>query len=308
MNILITGGIGFIGANLVKKLKKNNNHKIVIVDNFSTGSSKYLKNYKVKIYKGDIKNYKFLEKCFNNIDCVIHLAGHTRVVDSIKNPMYNFKENLIGTLNLLDISRRKKVKNFIFSSSGGALMDEKRTTSSEKMLPSPTSPYGASKLSCEAYCMSFSKSYSMNIKCLRFSNVYGPESWHKDSIVATLFKNILKNKITTIYGDGTQTRDFVYVGDICSAIIRLINYKYNGIVNIGAGKSYNLKQLIKKAKKITKYKLKIKNSKFRKGEIRKAQQDISKVASLIKFKANYNFEEGLKKTWEWFVLYNKKKN
>ena len=156
--------------------------------------------------------------------------------------------------------------------------------------------------------MSFSKSYNINIKCLRFSNVYGPESWHKDSIVATLFKNILKNKTTTIYGDGSQSRDFVYVGDICSAIIRLIDYKYNGVVNIGAGKSYNLKQLIKKIKKITKYTLKIKHAKFRKGEIKKAKQDISKAASLIKFKANDNFEDGLKKTWEWFASYSKKFN
>ena len=100
MNILITGGAGFIGSNLVNLLSKNKKYKIIIIDNFSKGSINYIKKYNVKVKKGDIKNYKFLKKCFKKIDCVIHLAGSTRVIDSIKDPISNFKENLIGTLNV----------------------------------------------------------------------------------------------------------------------------------------------------------------------------------------------------------------
>tara|TARA_Y100000590_G_scaffold166989_1_gene191218 strand:+ start:16056 stop:16976 length:921 start_codon:yes stop_codon:yes gene_type:complete len=303
VNILITGGAGFIGSNLVNLLSKNKKYKIIIIDNFSKGSINYIKKYNVKVKKGDIKNYKFLKKCFKKIDCVIHLAGSTRVIDSIKDPISNFKENLIGTLNLLSLSKERKVKNFIFASSGGALMGEKKKISSEKALPSPTSPYGASKLACEAYCMAFSKSYKLNVKCLRFSNIYGPYSWHKESIVAAFFKNILNNKTTTIYGDGTQSRDFIYVGDICFAIMKMINSKFNGVINIGSGKTYNIKKLIKEIKKITKLKIKIKYTKFRKGEIKNAKMNNSKAISLIKFYNHYTFREGLKNTWHWFNSY-----
>ena len=306
MNILITGGAGFIGSNLVNLLSKNKKYKITIVDNFSKGSINYIKKNNVKIKKGDIKNYKFLKKCFKKIDCVIHLAGSTRVIDSIKDPISNFRENLIGTLNLLSLSKEKKVSNFIFASSGGALLGEKNKISNEHALPSPSSPYGASKVACEAYCMAFSKSYNLDVKCLRFSNVYGPNSWHKESIVATLFKNILNRRDTTIFGDGTQTRDFIYVEDICSGIIKSMNSKYSGVINIGTGKSFSLKYLIKTVKKITNTKLNLKHKNFRKGEIKKSRVDNSKAISLIKFKTSFDFEEGLINTWKWFISYNKK--
>ena len=108
MNILITGGAGFVGSNLARILGRNKKHKITIIDNLSKGSINYIKGYEYKIYKGDIKNYYFLEKCFKKIDCVIHLAAGTGVIDSIKNPLLNFQENLVGTLNLLNLSKKKK--------------------------------------------------------------------------------------------------------------------------------------------------------------------------------------------------------
>ena len=305
MKILITGGAGFIGSNLIRLLSKKRENKIIVIDNFSKGTINYLKEYDVKIYKGDIKNYSFLKKIFKKIDCVVHLAAGTSVIESIKSPLSNFRENLIPTLNLLNLSKDKKVKKFIFASSGGAIIGEKNNIVNENIVPEPSSPYGASKAACEAFCIAFSKSYGLNVKCLRFSNVYGPNSWHKKSIVATFYKNILRNKKTTIYGDGTQTRDFIFVDDICKGIIKSMNSNYNGVINLGAGKSYNLKYLIKKIKMITKSRVKINYQNFRKGEIKKAKIDNSKAISLIKFSASQSFEEGLKKTWEWFNSYKK---
>lgn len=306
MKILVTGGAGFIGSNLVKLLSKNKRNKIIVIDNFSKGSINYLKGYNLKIHKGDIKNYNFLKRIFVKIDCVIHLAAGTSVIESIRDPLSNFRENLIPTLNLLNLSKDKKVKKFLFASSGGAIIGEKRNILNENMVPAPSSPYGASKAACEAFCIAFSKSYDLNVKCLRFSNVYGPNSWHKKSIVATFYKNILRNKKTTIYGDGTQTRDFIFVDDICKGIIKSMNSNYNGIINLGAGKSYNLKYLIKNIKKITKSRIKIKYQNFRKGEIKKAKIDNSRAVSLIKFRTSQSFAGGLKSTWEWFNSYKKK--
>ena len=306
MKILITGGAGFVGSNLIKLLSKKKGNQIIVIDNFSNGSITYLKGYNIKIYKGDVKNYNFLKKIFIKIDCVIHLAAGTSVVESIKKPLSNFQENLIPTLNLLNLCKEKKVKKFVFASSGGAIIGDKKNIINENIVPEPSSPYGASKAACEAFCIAFSKSYGLNVKCLRFSNVYGPNSWHKKSIVATFYKNILKNKITTIYGDGTQTRDFIFVDDICKGIIKAMNSNYNGVINFGAGKSYNLKFLIKKIKKITKKKVKINYQNFRKGEIKKAKIDNSRAISLIKFTTSQSFEEGLKNTWNWFNSYKRK--
>ena len=187
-------------------------------------------------------------------------------------------------------------------------MGEKNKISNEIALPSPSSPYGASKVACEAYCMAFSKSYNLNVKCLRFSNVYGPNSWHKESIVATLFKNILKRKDTTIFGDGSQTRDFIHVEDICSGIIKSMSFKYSGVINLGTGKSFSLKYLITTIKRITHSELNLKYKNFRKGEIKKSKVDNSKAISLIKFKTYFNLEEGLVDTWKWFVSHSKKFN
>lgn len=224
MRILITGGCGFIGSNLIKTLNLNNLFDITIIDDLSRGSLDYVKNFQYKEFINlDIVNSNHLNDTFKNIDCVIHLAALGSVVESIDYPHKNFKINVEGTFNVLNAARLNKVKKFIFASTGGALMGNTDPPVSESSLPRPISPYGSSKLAGEAYCSSFSESYGMNIIALRFANIVGPNCNHKKGVINNFFEKIHKQENLTIFGDGSSSRDYLHVYDLCDGIIAAIN-------------------------------------------------------------------------------------
>src|ERR1700761_4783444 len=215
---LVTGGCGFIGVNLIRQLKETG-AAVRVLDHLSLGKREDVAPLGVELQVGDIRDTKTVAKACEGIETVVHLAGHTRVLESLSDPALNFEINAAGTFNVLEASRRAGVQKVIFASTGGAILGEQVQPVHEGMLPRPISPYGASKLAGEAYCSAFFGSYGLNTVALRFSNVYGPYSYHKGSVVAAFFRNLRQKEPIVIYGDGEQTRDFVYVGDLVKAIL-----------------------------------------------------------------------------------------
>ena len=323
MRILITGGLGFIGTNLISYLvKKDKIKQIIIVDNKSKSNTKYLdsiysykyfnnmKNYKINksrinVINADTKNSPFANKITRNIDCVIHLAAESGVDLSIKNPRKSFDININGTFNYLDACRTNNVRNFIFASSGSVFGDAKPPMS-EMTLKNPISTYGSSKLSIETFCETYSKIFEINTTILRFSNAYGPYSSHKKSIVANFSKNIINEKPISINGDGKTTRDYIHVSDIVKAIYNSLNQKDSfQNFNISTGKQTSINTLLKNITNIfSKFgykKIIIKNQKERKGDMRFNSMSSKKYLNYYKEKNFINLNDGLRNTIEWFI-------
>ena len=321
IKILVTGGCGFIGTSLVAKLSKCNNYEITIIDNFS---SSYLKNFKrsflliagnklniskIKIIKGDITNTNLLLKNTKKIDCIIHLAASAGVDVSIKNPYYDFKNNVVGFINLIEAARLNKVKKIIIASSGASVGNAKPPIN-EKINPKPVSPYGASKLTNEIYSYAYSLSYNLNPIVLRFSNVYGPGSDFKQSVISKFIKDYMQKSINQIYGNGKQTRDFIYIDDLISAIEKCITNKkiFNEIFQISSAREVKISEInkiiVNELKLIGYKKLKTIYKPERKGDVFKNFSDNSKAKRMLNWKPKQNLIQGIKKTIKYFSILN----
>lgn len=301
--ILITGGCGFIGLNLIAYLMKKPVSDIVVLDNLSIGRKENLHEFDVEFHEGDIRDTTLVEKLISSVDSVIHLAADTRVIESIENPDYNFDVNVVGTYNLLRAARNKGIERFVFASTGGAILGDIDPPVHEGIVPRPISPYGASKLFAEGYCSAFAGSYDMRTVALRFSNVYGPRSYHKGSVVAAFYKRIINGLPLIVYGDGTQTRDYVYVDDICEAIYLSLSGEHGGkVYQLGSGKETSINELITEIKEVVgkDYNVDVRYESFRKGEIRKNYADISNAKRTLGFDSKVKLKDGLRRTWEWF--------
>ena len=323
MNILITGGLGFIGTNLTKLLlTKSEVKRIIIIDNQSKTKNDYLKsicdykyfdnhkNYytsrkRVSVIKADTKNYKFSNQITKNIDVVIHLAAESGVDLNIANPKKSFDTNILGTFNYLESSRDNGVKNFIFSSSGSVFGDA-TPPMSEETLKKPISTYGSSKLTIESFCETYSRIFKLKTTVLRFSNAYGPFSLHKKSIIANFANNILKNKPIIIYGDGKHTRDYIHVSDIVDAIFRSCfqNNLYSNY-NIATGEETSIIKLIElirsSFKKYGINNIKVKYAKERLGDMKYNSMDPTKYKKTFQVKKLLKLQEGLKQTIDWYI-------
>ena len=243
--LLITGGCGFVGVNLIDFLRREADYDIVVLDNLSLGRKEYLEPYRVRVLAGDICNPAIVNEALAGVSTVVHLAADTRVIESIQNPRLNFEVNVIGTFNLIEAAKKAGIEQFVFASTGGAIVGQVDPPVHEQIPPRPISPYGASKLAAEGYLSAYFGSYGMKTTALRFSNVYGPRSYHKGSVVAQFFKNILGGKDISVYGDGTQTRDFVYVDDICRAILLALSTTAGGqVYQLGSGSPTSVNQLL----------------------------------------------------------------
>lgn len=291
--ILITGGAGFIGSHIADILIQNN-YKVIIADNLSTGKKDNINN-KAIFYNIDIKNYNDLENIFNNnkIEYIIHLAAQASVPNSIRNPINDANENIIATLNIIELSKKYNIKKIIASSSAAVYGIPKKLPIDELHTTIPISYYGLSKLTMEKYLILSNLNY---IIC-RFSNVYGPrQTPHGEAGVVSIFMdNAINNKDLNIFGDGKQTRDFIYVEDIAKIFLFFIEKNIsNEILNISTNNSININELANTIISISKSNIKINYLEKRDGDIDDSILDNKKLLNLI----NINFttiDEGLKK-------------
>jgi UDP-glucose 4-epimerase len=324
---LITGGCGFIGTNLVKNLVDEGGHFIRVVDNLSVGTREDLSHVcqfieleppnlshqssalspdKVELIEGDIVNADLALRVAQGTDVIVHLAASTGVDQSVKDPRKDCMANVIGTLNYLEAAKFHKVKRCVFASSG-APVGECEPPIHEEVAPRPVSPYGASKLAGEAYCSSYFHTYSIDTVALRFGNVYGPLSSHKDSVVARFIRQAINGEVLEIYGDGKQTRDFIHIDDLIHAICLAANVDGIGgeIFQIATNAETSVAELVQELVPILSAAgvngIKVVNTRPRKGDVRRNYSDTSKARELLGWQAKVRLEEGLERTVRWFL-------
>lgn len=297
--ILVTGGCGFIGSNLVARLLEMD-YRVRVLDNLSVGKRQNIPA-DVHLIVGDIRDEDVVSEAVAGVEAVIHLAAHTNVMESIEQPQLDFDVNVRGIFNLLQGCIADGVQKLVFASSNAAV-GEQEPPIAETAVPAPLSPYGASKLSSEALCSAFSGSYGLRTIALRFANVYGPRSSHKESVVAKFFREALNNQQITIYDDGNQTRDLIYVDDICQAIILAMeNDSATGVFHIGTGRETKIIDLANRIKEIANSESNIVFEQPRKGEIIRNYSCIEKARRVLGFKPQTGLDEGLAKTYEWSI-------
>lgn len=301
MKILVTGGAGFIGSNVVDAYIEKG-YEVVVVDDLSSGKKENL-NKKAKLYKLDICD-KALEEVFEEgIDIVNHHAAQVDVRKSIADPAFDARINIEGSLNILENCRKYKIKKIIFASSGGVIYGECGSVPPNEDSPiSPISPYGVSKYAMECYLSSYEKIYGLKYTALRYGNVYGPrqDPYGEAGVVAIFSGKMLNNGEVNIFGDGKQVRDYVYVGDVVKANILCLGNGDNEIFNIGTGKSASVNQLFSEMKGLTQYSKEAVYKPPRAGELMRSSLDGGKAEQKLGWKAEVNFKEGLKKTIEFF--------
>ena len=304
MKILVTGGAGFIGSNIVDELIERK-HKVVIVDNLATGNIKNV-NKKAKFYKVSVCDKKKIDEIFKKekIDIVIHHAAQLDVRKSVEDPCFDADVNIKGALNILEACKNTKVKKIIFASSGGTIYGECGTKApDEKSFANPLSPYGVAKLSVEHYIKAYSALYGLKYTILRYANVYGPRQDvnGEAGVVAIFIGRMTANKDVFIFGNGKQLRDYVYVKDVVSANIKSLTKGNNEIINIGTQKTFSVNQLVKELSVITSYKNKPIFKPKRNGELFKSFLNISKAKKVLNWEPKVSIKEGLKNTVEYFI-------
>ena len=301
--VLVTGGCGFVGANLVRVLSQRNLvRSIRVVDDESQSCRDTIGPYDVELVKGDIRDEGLMRRALRDVDAVVHLAAATNVVDSIADPAKNFDINVTGTFRLLMLMREAGVPRLVNASTGGAILGEAPPPVHEEMVPRPTSPYGAAKASVEAWCSAFAESYGLDSISLRFSNVYGPMSFHKGSVVAAFMRRILEGMPLVVYGDGSQTRDYIFVDDLCEGIVAAMRAGRSGAFQLGSGAGTPLNRLIEEIAKVVgpECRLEVRYEPFRTGEIRHNWTDVRKAREKLGWTPRTSLPDGLARTWTWF--------
>jgi UDP-glucose 4-epimerase len=302
MKILVTGGCGFVGVNLCHVLVQEG-YSIRVLDDESMGKRAFLGELPHDFVLGSITDAETVATALRGVDAVIHLAADTRVMDSIENPAKNFEANVIGSFVILNEMRKAGVKRMVAASTGGAILGEVPCPVHEEIMPRPLSPYGASKLAMEGYLSAFAGAYGFKCASLRFSNVYGPRSFHKGSVVATFFRNIMRREPLTIYGDGEQLRDYVYVIDLVQGILAALQAEVSGVFQLGTGIPTSLNQLIEAIQDVAgpRYQFEVRREAKRDGEIVNTYCDISKAANAFGYDAPTPLRTGLAESWDWFL-------
>ncbi|KJJ84004.1 nucleoside-diphosphate-sugar epimerase [Candidatus Omnitrophus magneticus] len=306
-NYLVTGGAGFIGSNIVEELVKRG-EKVRVLDNLCTGKEENLKPFsgKIEFYKGDIRKAEDVEKALKGITYVIHQAALRSVARSVEEPWETNDVNVSGTLNVLMRAKEANVKRVVYASSSSAYGDCAEYPQKETFEPKPISPYAVSKLAAEHYCRMFSATLSLETVSLRYFNVFGPrqnpESKYS-AVIPAFIAMLIKNIPCTIDGDGLQSRDFTYVGNVVDA--NLAACKATGAsglaINVACGADYSVVDVAENLKKILGKNINSVHGPKRNGDVRKTYADITRLKTILKIEPKVNFHDGLKKTVEWFL-------
>jgi nucleoside-diphosphate-sugar epimerase len=306
MRYLVTGGAGFIGSNTVDELVRRG-HGVVVLDDLSAGKEENLAEVRNKItfLKGSINDLEVLQKAAQQADYVIHLAARTSVPRSVKDPIETNRINVDGTLNVLVAARDNKVKRVVFAASSSAYGETPTLPKTESMQPQPISPYGVSKYVGELYAQAFGRCYGLETVSVRYFNIFGPRQ-DPDSpysgVLSRFATAFLNDTQPTIYGDGNQTRDFTFVDNAVQANLLACEAPgaAGGVFNIGTAHAISLNQTIDLFCGITGKTIQAQYEAPRDGDIRDSLADISRARETLGYEPTVFFEEGLKRTYDWY--------
>jgi UDP-glucose 4-epimerase len=330
MNWLITGGCGFLGSSLIRSLVREGGHAVRVVDNLRVGtredlaavaeftevaadsvgavsSSTNSDRFPVELVVADVMDEESALTLAQGADVIVHFAANAGVAPSVEDPRADCLTNVIGTLNYLEAARHCGVGKFVFASTGAAL-GEVEPPLQEELAPRPVSPYGSSKLSGEGYCSSYFRTFGVETVALRFGNVYGPGSGHKEhNAVPRSIRRALEGKPLEIYGDGSQTRDFVYIEDLIRAVKLAATTEGVGgeIFQIATNAETSVNELIDKllaaftASGIKN--VEVRQTAPRRGDAQRNYSDTSKAARMLGWRAEVSLDEGLRRTLDWFL-------
>jgi len=324
---LITGGCGFLGTSLIQRLTSEGVNHIRVLDNLTVGSRKDLATvcsfseekpsnalvfnhqaaHPVQLVIGDIRDDQTCLQCTRDIDIIVHFAANTGVPVSVEHPRLDMECNVNGTFNMLEAARQQQVKRFVFASSG-APAGEVEPPIHEELPAHPVSPYGASKLAGEGYCSAYYRSFGVETVALRFGNVYGPASGHKTSVVAKFIRQAISGEPLEIYGDGSQTRDFIYVDDLIESVIKSATTPDIGgeVFQIASNHETTVGEITDELVEILKKEgcqdITVIHSEKRLGDVKRNFSDTSKAKAILGWSPKMNRSEGLRKTVQWFLL------
>ena len=302
MKILVTGGAGFIASHVTDAFVAAG-HEVVVVDNLSSGKREYL-NPKAKFIEADITNKEQIQEIIRTEKPeVLDLhAAHIQVGYSVKNPQFDAENNILGMLHIMEAAKESGVKRVLFASTGGAMYGNKPTPFSEEMREEPLSPYGISKRSGELYLNFYKEVYDIPYCVLRYSNVYGPrQNPHGESgVVAIFMEMISQGKKPIINGDGSHTRDYVYVSDVVDANLRALTSDYVGVLNIGTGREISTLDVFRQVVKEMGATIAEEHGPDRPGEQVQSSLNAAKAREILGWSPTVSFEEGVKRVAAWY--------
>ncbi len=305
MNILVTGGGGFIGSHLVDLLLKQG-HSVRVLDNFSTGhrSNIPLSNSALQVVEGDIRDQMTVEQTVSGVDAIVHLAAVASVQASVDDPFGTHEVNLIGTVNLLEAAKKHSVGRFVFASSAAVYGDVKQLPVCEDIPLQPLTPYAADKLSSEFYIDFYRRQYGLESVIFRFFNIFGPRqdpSSPYSGVIGIFMERAIADLPITVFGDGDQSRDFVYVADLAILLCRSVESDQPLIkpMNVGNGKGTNLNQLLDYLHEFTGRPLDVSHFEPRLGDIRHSLADNRRLIEMMNYQCIYPVVDGLRLTYEW---------
>jgi len=322
MKLVITGGCGFIGRNLITSARERQ-VQIRVIDNFSAGTTADLGGLgpvipldgvvgsdrwseTIQVLEADVRDLAAMERVCRDADAVVHLAANTGIADSLRDPLGHAAANVMGTVCVLEACRRQGVRACVVASSGAAV-GEAPPPMREDLVPNPISPYGASKLAAEAYGLTYRSTFGLSAVALRFSNVYGPHSDHKTSVVARFIATILEGRPLTVYGDGRQTRDFLFVRDLTSAVWASLEpgRAQHGVYQIGSGVETPVSDLLKRLADLAETRLgrrpRVEHQPPRAGEVARNFADPSRARRELGWRPTTPLDQGLAETFDWFL-------
>ncbi len=298
---LVTGGAGFIGSALDRLLLEQG-YAVRIYDDLSTGSREHLSGLDIEVVEGDIRDLDRVTGAARGCDVVFHLAAGAGVVDSIENPLGNFDVNARGTLVALEAARQAGVSRLVFSSSNAPLGANAYPATEDKPM-APLSPYGAGKATGEAYCSAFHGAYGMDAVAVRFSNAFGPRSARKTNVIPLFIRLILAGEPVTVYGDGTQTRDFVFVTDLAQGLVKAAEADGAGgeVFQLASGVETSLRDLVALLGEVSGREVNVRYEPPRAGEIERNYSLIDKARDRLGYAPQVPLADGVRQTWDWFA-------